>query len=111
MSIKLALLKSGETVISDAKELISDDKVCGYLFDNPHKIEIRKSILLVEEQKASDGADVEISLSPWIVLTSDKQIPVPPDWIVTIVEPITTIKKMYEEKVNVQNSEVPSTEG
>jgi hypothetical protein len=109
MSIKLALLKSGETVISDAKELISDDKVCGYLFENPHKIEIRKSILLVEE-KTSNGADVEISLSPWIVLTSDKQIPVPPDWIVTIVEPITTIKQMYEEKVNVQNSEVSSTE-
>ena len=109
MSIKLALLKSGETVISDAKELISDDKVCGYLFENPHRVEIRKSILLVEEE-TSGGADVEISLSPWIVLTSDKQIPVPPDWIVTIVEPITTIKKMYEEKVNVQNSEVSSTE-
>ena len=109
MSIKLALLKSGETVISDAKELISDDKVCGYLFENPHRVEIRKSILLVEEE-TSGGADIEISLSPWIVLTSDKQIPVPPDWIVTIVEPITTIKKMYEEKVNVQNSEVSSTE-
>jgi hypothetical protein len=109
MSIKLALLKSGETVISDAKELISDDKVCGYLFENPHRVEIRKSILLVEEE-TSGGADVEISLSPWIVLTSDKQIPVPPDWIVTIVEPITTIKQMYEEKVNVQNSEVSSTE-
>lgn len=109
MSIKLALLKSGETIISDAKELISDDNVCGYLFKNPHKIEIRKSILLVEE-KTSNGSDIEISLSPWIVLTSEKQIPVPPDWIVTILEPITTIKQMYEEKVNVQNSEVSSTE-
>jgi hypothetical protein len=111
MSIKLALLKSGETIISDAKELISDDKVCGYLLTNPHKVEIRKSILLVEEQQASNGADVEISLSPWIVLTIDKQIPVPPDWIVTIVEPIATIKQMYEEKVNVKNSEVSFTEG
>ncbi len=111
MSVKLALLKSGETIISDAKELISDDKVCGYLFTNPHKVDIRKSILLVEEQKISNGPDVEISLSPWIVLTSDKQIPVPPDWIVTIVEPITTIKQMYEEKVNVKNSEMPSVEG
>ena len=111
MSVKLALLKSGETIISDAKELISDDKVCGYLFTNPHKVDIRKSILLVEEQKISNGSDVEISLSPWIVLTSDKQIPVPPDWIVTIVEPITTIKQMYEEKVNVKNSEMPSVEG
>ena len=38
MSVKLAVLKSGDTVIADIKELISDDKVCGYLFTNPHKI-------------------------------------------------------------------------
>jgi hypothetical protein len=110
MSIKLALLKSGETIISDAKELISNDKVCGYLFTKPHKIETRKTFLLVEENENPKG-DLEISLSPWIILTSDEQIPVPPDWIVTIVEPIQTIKEMYEEKVNVENSEVSFTEG
>lgn len=105
MSIKLALLKSGETIISDAKELISDDKVCGYLFNNPHKIETRKSFLLVEENE-SPKADLEVSLSPWIILASDTQIPVPPDWIVTIVEPIQTIKEMYEEKLNGQSDQV-----
>jgi hypothetical protein len=109
MSIKLALLKSGETVISDAKELISDDKVCGYLFTKPHKIEIKKSVFLVEETEFQNR-DVEICLSPWIVFSSDKQIPVPPDWIVTIVEPITMVKKMYEEKVNGENDQVSSTE-
>jgi hypothetical protein len=103
MSIKLALLKSGETVISDAKELISDDKVCGYLFANPHIVDVRKTYLLVEEHENPKG-DLEVVLTPWIILTSDTQIPVPPDWIVTIVEPIETIKKMYEEKVNVKDS-------
>jgi len=100
MSIKLALLKSGETVVSDAKELISDDKVCGYLFTKPHVVDLRKAVLLVEENSSSKGGDLEIVLSPWIVLTSDTQIPVSPDWIVTIVEPIAEIKKIYEEKVN-----------
>lgn len=109
MSIKLALLKSGETVISDAKELISDEKTCGYLFNNPHKIEVRKTLLLAEENETMKG-DLEVSLSPWIVLTSDTQIPVPPDWIVTIVEPIQTIKEMYEEKVNGQDNQVSFTE-
>lgn len=103
MSIKLALLKSGETIISDAKELISDDKVCGYLFNNPHTVEVRKTYLLVEENENPKG-DLEVVLTPWIVLTNDKQIPVPPDWIVTIVEPIESITKMYEEKVNGQNN-------
>lgn len=105
MSIKLALLKSGETIISDIKELISDEKVCGYLFNHPHTIETRKSFLLVEENENSKG-DLEVSLSPWIILTSDTQIPVPPDWIVTIVEPIQTIKEMYEEKLNGQSDQV-----
>jgi len=109
MSIKLILLKSGETLISDAKELISDDKVCGYLLTNPHKIETRKTLLLMEEHENPKG-DLEISLSPWIILTSDEQIPVPPDWIVTIVEPIENIKQMYEEKVNGQNNQVSFTE-
>jgi hypothetical protein len=110
MSIKLSVLKSGETVISDLKELISDDKLCGYLLINPHKIGIRNSVLLVEDNQ-TPNRDVEVSLSPWIIFTSDKEIAVPPDWIVTNVEPVTTIKQMYEEKVNGKNSEVPSSEG
>ena len=111
MSIKLALLKSGETVISDAKELISEDKVCGYLFTNPHIVDIRKTLLLVEENEDSKGGDLEVILAPWIVLTSDTQIPVPPDWIVTIVEPLEEIKQMYEEKVNGKDSQVSTLEG
>ena len=109
MSIKLALLKSGETIISDAKELVSDEKVCGYLFTDPHTVEVQKTLLLVEESKDTEG-DIDVILTPWIFLSSDKQIPVPPDWIVTIVEPIETIKKLYKEKVNVKNSEVSFTE-
>ena len=110
MSIKLALLKSGETVISEAKELVSEDKVCGYLFENPHVVELRKSLLLVEENENPKG-DIDVILTPWIILTSDTQIPVPPDWIVTIVEPIKTIKEMYEEKVNGQDNQVSTLEG
>jgi hypothetical protein len=109
MSIKLAILKSGETVISDAKELISDDKVCGYLFTNPEVVSIVSPIFLIEEQEQQTN-QIEISLSPWIVLSKDKQIPVPPDWIVTIVEPIETVKEMYEEKLNGQSSKVSSIE-
>ena len=98
MSIKLVILKSGESVITDAKELIVEDKVCGYLFNKPHKVEYRKPILLSEEKNMSDG-EVQISLSPWILLTSEDQIPVPTDWIVTLVDPLESIKEMYYEKV------------
>ena len=111
MSIKLALLKSGETVISDIKELISDEKVCGYLFTNPHKMEVSNSLYLTEQQLGSEDGTVSVTFSSWILFTSDDEIPVRPDWIVTIVEPVKTIKEMYEEKVNGTEREVSSIEG
>jgi hypothetical protein len=106
MSIKLALLKSGETVISDIKELVSEEnQFRAYLFNKPHKIETRKTLLLMEESESNKG-DIEVSLSPWIILTTDDQITVSPDWIVAIVEPIQTIKEMYEEKLNGQSDQM-----
>ena len=109
MSVKIALLKSGESVIADIKELISDEKVCGYLFTNPHKIEVSNSVFLAEQPTESDS--VSITFSSWILFTSDNEIPVRPDWIVTIVEPVKTIKEMYEEKVNGTEREVSPIEG
>lgn len=112
MSVKIILLKSGETIISDAKELVSDNKVCGYLFKEPHKIEINRNntVLLLEESETEVNPSVQISLSPWIFLSKDTEIPIPPDWIVTIVEPIDSVKEMYEEKVNGKECKMPSVE-
>ncbi len=105
MSIKLAVLKSGENVISDAKELIVDDKVCGYLFNKPHKVEFAQPSLLLEDDSAPSDGELQITLSPWIMLSKDTQVPVPTDWIVTIVEPVASVKEMYEEKVGVEEED------
>lgn len=110
MSIKLVMLKSGETLISDAKEMFFLDTVKGYVLDRPHTVELRKTLLLVEENENPKG-DLEVILSPWIPLSSDTQITVAPDWVVAIVEPIQNIKELYEEKVNGKNSQVSLTEG
>ena len=100
MSIKVALLKSGESVIADIKELISDDKVCGYLFENPNVINYLEPELLVEQTETSK---MKISLIPWILITSDTKIPVRSDWVITMVEPIESVKKIYEEKISESN--------
>ena len=102
MSIKVALLKSGESVIADIKELISDDKVCGYLFENPNIITYLEPELLTEETETSK---LKISLIPWILITSDTKIPVRSDWVITMVEPIESVKKIYEEKINESNQD------
>jgi hypothetical protein len=103
MSIKLVLLKSGEQLISDAKELVSEEKVRGYLLNQPQKVSVNRPILLTEDQSLED-VNVEITLSPWILLTSDKDIVVPTDWVVTVVEPLNSLVKMYQEKIDGQNS-------
>ena len=100
MSIKVALLKSGESVIADIKELISDDNVCGYLFENPHIISYMEPELLTEQTETSK---LKISLIPWILITSDTKLPVRSDWVITMVEPIEDVKKIYEEKINESN--------
>ena len=100
MSVKLALLKSGESVIAETKELISDDKVCGYLFENPQVVFTENSVMFLEENVDQDQSKIAVTMKPWIDLTSDTKIPVPPDWIITIVEPINDVKNLYEEKVN-----------
>jgi hypothetical protein len=99
MSVKLLVLKSGETIISDAKELVSNDKVCGYLVKDAHTISTRKPQLLTEEKIIENGFEMEVVLAPWILLTSDKEIPVPLDWVITIVEPLASVKQMYLEKL------------
>ena len=102
MSVKLAVLKSGEQVIAEAKELVSEEKVRGYLFTRPHKVLTAQPMLLTEEQQ--DDRSVEVTLSPWIILSADNEVVVPTDWVVTVVEPLESVVKMYEEKVNGQNS-------
>ena len=52
MSIQLALLKSGEEVIADIKELRdSDNELVSYYFGDPHVVKIKTNKLLVEEKK------------------------------------------------------------
>jgi len=109
MSVKLAILKSGETVISELKELVSEDNVCGYLFENPHIVQEKASIFLMESSDDT-SRDLEITISPWIVLTKDTRVPIRPDWIVTIVEPIDDLREMYEEKVNGKDNQSSVTE-
>ena len=50
MSIKLTLLKTGEQLISEMKELVPEgqEQVHAYLLDNPHTVEINEKQFLLE---------------------------------------------------------------
>jgi hypothetical protein len=100
MTIKLSVLKSGERLIADIKEAIVDDKPVTYIFENPCLVSIENRQYKISD---SDEENVEtkigISLYPWPTFSKDKVIPVPLDWVVTVVEPTDDLKQMYERDV------------
>ena len=102
MTIKLMLLKSGEDVISDVTEMRvgTDDEsqVIGYQLDRPCVVKMRDPNLIKEDgpQKKSGFS---VSLFPWMPLTKQEKIPVPADWMITMVEPIDKLKEMYIEDI------------
>jgi len=103
MSIKLAILKSGEQVIADIKEYVDEtQRVVSLLFSNPYIVRFLTPELLVEGVIENEESTVshKVSFSPWIVISEDTSMIVPVDWIVTVVEPIGWVKKSYEEKMN-----------
>jgi hypothetical protein len=102
MSIKLVLLKSGEQVIADTKELVLDERVKGYLLNKPQKVTSGGAVFLAED--VEEDRNVQVTLAPYILLTKDEDIVIPTDWVVTVVEPIEALVEMYQEKTNGQNS-------
>ena len=83
MSIKLLRLKSGEDVVADIDE--NEDTVT---IENP---------AVIMPMGDSRGGNVQMGFGPWVPFTSDKQIEIPRDWIVFIVEPATDIVNNYRQ--------------
>ena len=102
MTIKLMLLKSGEDIISDVTEMRvgskDDSQVIGYQLNKPCVVKMRDPNLIKDDgPKKQSGFSV--SLFPWMPLTKQKDIPVPADWMITMVEPIEKLKEMYVEDI------------
>ena len=110
MSTKLVLLKNGDYIISDVKELVSEEKPFKYLFSNPHKVILNSSVFLSESAEEDVENMVNVTLTPWMILSDDKEMIMPLDSVLTIVEPIQSLKEMFEEKVNGKEYQVSSLE-
>ena len=99
MTIKLALLKSGEEVISDIDEMMTDKKtVVGYYFTNPCRAILTTSEDEGEADDEIEGVEtppVSIKLLPWLPLADEEKIPVVADWVISIVEPQPKLKELY----------------
>jgi hypothetical protein len=102
MTVKLALLKSGEDVIADIREAISEEtnKTVSYIFSDPYVVKLTRPQVLMEDSEQLETRAYNISVYPWMPLSDDTDIAINPDWVVTIVEPAATLKKSYEDRMN-----------
>ena len=102
MTIKLLILKSGEEIISDINEMAvgeeDDQKVIGYFLSRPCLVKMKNPGVIYQE-KNKTKAGFEVSLIPWIALSKEEVIPIPSDWLVTMVTPVEQLEKMYIEDV------------
>ena len=105
MTVKLLLLKSGEDLIADVQEMVfgedEEKRVVGYYLTRPCIVKMRTPNLLTEENENQGPQKMgyQVTLHPWMPLTVDEKIPVPSDWIVTMVNPTEKLKQMYIEDV------------
>mgnify|MGYP003317592320 CR=1 FL=1 len=98
MTIKVAVLKSGEDVIADIQEMVIKDsegveKTVGYFFKQPCIAQ-----LFGQEPKDEKIGEMpfRIRLTHWMPLAKDEKIPVVIDWVISIVDPIDELMEMYQ---------------
>ena len=101
MSIKLTILKSGEQLISDMKELVEEgrEQAHAYLLLNPQLVQINERTFITEEEKKDGDFGINVSLLPWIVLSKDEKIVIPIESVLTVVEPLESVAQLYLDKL------------
>ena len=110
MTVKLAILKSGEDIVADIKEMVvgegDDARVVGYVLTKPVGVSLNRKEISIDDEKDT----VQIRLFPWCPLTKNEKIPITADWVVTIVVPIDKITQMYTKEVLEDGSESSSSD-
>ena len=107
MTVKLVVLKSGEDIVADVKEIKSaEQEVIGYYFHDPLIVKMyepEEPTVLSEGTTNQYSSKINIVFYPWIPLSEESRIPCSADWVVTIVEPVKNVKKLYLESLNGRN--------
>tara|TARA_X000000368_G_scaffold227196_1_gene179327 strand:+ start:146 stop:505 length:360 start_codon:yes stop_codon:yes gene_type:complete len=110
MTVKLAILKSGEDIVADIKEMVVGEgdsaRVVGYILTKPCGVSLNSKPLQIDDEKDT----YQIKLFPWCPLTKSEKIPITADWVVTIVDPIDKITQMYTKEVLEDGSKSSSSD-
>ena len=104
MSVKLLLLKSGDEVITEAKEIVDPNtkEPMGYHLHKPFRLDI----------VSNDGGIVfnnergyQVSWFPWAPLSKDKDFYLPAGHVLTAYDPLDSISEQYIQAIREENYE------
>jgi hypothetical protein len=99
MSIKIVLLRSGEQIISDVHEVVGEDnKSVAYSLTRPCTIHMKR-ISSEDLVISGEPTSFDISLYPWVPLSTNENIVVPIDYPVGFADPAEQLVEMYNVKV------------
>jgi len=98
MSVLLLMLKSGEELIAETKELLLEEKVIGFQLTNPQVLSLSRATTLNEESEEENK--ISVNFSKWQIYSDDTVFRIPADYVVTLCTPLDTLKTSYEAKVN-----------
>ena len=105
MGIKICLLKTGETVIGNLKEVLDnrENKSLGYRIIHPYVVEFKyKNTLRIENNEvvSSEEDNSELSFRFWAPLSSDREFNFPHEFVEVIYSPHKTVEESYNSIVN-----------
>ena len=94
MAIKILMLKSGEDVICDVSnmgvEVEGKEKVIGYYMTKP---------CTFEGEPSGEPNCFNIKLKAWAPLAKDTIVPITAEWVITILDPIDDLSRIYHSQV------------
>lgn len=100
-NVKLIVLKTGERIITEAKEYVDDqDRVRSVVFIKPMLVDFLTPELLVEDpEDDNDIVEHRVAFMPWQPLSKNVEFAISPDHIATICDPIDWIVESYTNKM------------
>ena len=105
MSVKLLLLKSGEEVITEVKEILDPETKdpIGFHMHKPFRLDIVSNAedgIIINETKG-----YQVSWFPWAPLSKDKDFFLPADHVITAYDPLDSITEQYVQAIKEENYE------
>ena len=106
MTIKILVLKFGEDIITEVKEMVSSETntLLGYFITKPYVVKLQYNDTFLDAEKEDEefkrtSTEFSIKMYPWMPISKDITIPIPLDWVVTMVDPIEKVYNLYVNKV------------